>query len=116
MLKKTPSGIAIADEALLTKIYMIRDQKVMLDHYLAELYGVETKVLKQAVKRNIKRFPGDFMFELTMEESKSLRSQFVTLKRGQHSKYPPMAFTESGIYLEITFLSVIPIDFNSSVI
>ncbi len=58
----------------------------MLDRDLAGLYGVETKVLKQAVKRNIKRFPDDFMFELTKEEKQSLRSQNVTLKRGQHSK------------------------------
>ncbi len=78
-------------------IYQLRGQKVMLDRDLARLYGVETKVLKQAVRRNIKRFPGDFMIELTLDEDKSLRSQFVTLKRGGHSKYPPMAFTEQGV-------------------
>ena len=76
----------------------------MLDSDIAKLYGVETKVLKQAVRRNIERFPADFMFELTGEEWKevekfkhlSLRSQNVTLKtlRGKHSKYPPFAFTE----------------------
>ena len=69
----------------------------MIDTDIAMLYGVETRVLKQAVRRNIKRFPSDFMFELTKEEYKSLRSQFVTLKRGQHSKYFPFAFTEQGI-------------------
>jgi len=69
----------------------------MLDFDLAVLYCVETRVLKQAVRRNIKRFPLDFMFELTQDEYRSLRSQFVTLKRGQHSKYPPFAFTEQGV-------------------
>ena len=77
-----------------SKIYFIRNIKVMLDRDLAGLYGVETKVLKQAVRRNIKRFPDDFMFELTKEEKQSLRSQNVTLKKGQHSKYLPFAFTE----------------------
>ncbi len=69
----------------------------MLDSDLAEMYGVETRVLKQAVRRNIKRFPDDFMFELTKEENDILRSQFVTLKRGQHSKYLSFAFTEQGV-------------------
>jgi phage regulator Rha-like protein len=71
----------------------------MLDSDLAELYGVEIRVLNQAVKRNIKRFPSDFMFQLNEEESESLRSQFVTLKkgRGQHRKYLPYAFTEQGV-------------------
>ena len=68
-------------ERIVSKIFFIRDKKVMLDRELAPLYGVETKVLKQAVRRNIKRFPDDFMFELTKEENQSLRSQFVTLKR-----------------------------------
>jgi hypothetical protein len=70
-------------EQITSKIYLVRGVKVMLDRDLAELYGVETKVLKQAVKRNIKRFPKDFMFELTKSEEQSLRSQIVTLKRGQ---------------------------------
>ncbi|MBI4334126.1 MAG: ORF6N domain-containing protein [Chloroflexi bacterium] len=80
-------------------ILLIRKQKVMLDADLAELYGVETKVLVQAVKRNRERFPEDFMFQLNKEEVDFLRSQFVTLKkgRGQHSKYPPYAFTEQGV-------------------
>jgi phage regulator Rha-like protein len=80
-----------------TAILLIRGQKVMLDRDLAELYGVETRVLKQSVRRNIKRFPPDFMFELTRQENQSLRSQNVTLKRGQHSKYLPFAFTEQGV-------------------
>jgi len=82
-----------------SKIYFIRNIKVMLDRDLAGLYGVETKVLKQAVRRNIKRFPDDFMFELTKEEKQSLRSQNVTLKKGQHSKYLPFAFTEHGVLM-----------------
>lgn len=70
----------------------------MLDKDLAELYEVETKVLNQAVKRNISRFPDDFMFQLNKEEADILlRSQFVTLKRGQHYKYLPYAFTEQGV-------------------
>ena len=69
----------------------------MLDRDLAELYDVETKQLKRAVRRHINRFPVDFMFQLTKEEYQSLRSQFGTLKRGAHSKYPPMVFTEQGV-------------------
>ena len=84
-------------ERIASKIYLIRDIRVMLDRDLAELYGVETKVLKQAVRRNIKRFPDDFMFELTEDENQALRSQNVTLKRGKHSKYLPFAFTEQGV-------------------
>ena len=69
----------------------------MLDSALAELYGVETKQLKRAVRRNVRRFPSDFMFELTKAEYESLRYQFGTLKRGEHSKYLPLAFTEQGV-------------------
>lgn len=78
------------------KIIEIRGHKVLFDFDLAELYETSTKVLKQAVRRNINRFPEDFMFELTEEEWISLRSQIVTLKvgRGQHSKYLPFVFTE----------------------
>lgn len=84
-------------EALISKIVLIRGEKVMIDRDLAELYGVQTKVLKQAVRRNIDRFPDDFMFELTRDEHQLLRSQFGILKQGAHSKYPPMAFTEQGV-------------------
>ncbi len=81
------------------KIHELRGQRVMLDFDLADLYKTETKILKQAVKRNIKRFPEDFMFELTRDEYLSLRSQFVTLEkgRGKYSKYLPLAFTEQGV-------------------
>jgi hypothetical protein len=89
--------LAIPSERIEKAILLIRGQKVMLDKDLAELYGVETKQLKRAVRRNIHRFPSDFMFELTKGEYDSLRYQFGTLKRGQHSKYLPYAFTEQGV-------------------
>jgi len=89
--------ISIPEEVILTKIYFIREQKVMLDNDLAELYQVETKQLKRQVKRNLERFPEDFMFELTKEEYDFLRSQIGTLKRGAHSKYLPIVFTEQGV-------------------
>jgi len=80
-------------------ILLIHGQKVMLDADLAALYGVETRVLVQAVKRNLERFPEDFMFQLNKEEADFLTSQIVTLKRGrgQHRKYLPYAFTEQGV-------------------
>ncbi len=84
------------DEIIMNKIYLVRGHKVMLDKDLAELYGVETKVLKQQVKRNIERFPNDFMFELTQEEFSYLRSQFVTSSWGG-TRYMPMVFTEQGV-------------------
>jgi hypothetical protein len=83
-------------ERVTEKIYLIRGMRVMLDRNLAKLYGVETKVFKQAVKRNINRFPEDFMFELTGDEFKNLRSQFVTSSWGG-PRYVPMAFTEQGV-------------------
>ena len=82
MPKKAIQKLLLPTETITSKIYLIRCQKVMLDRDLAELYGVQTKVLKQAVRRNIDRFPSDFMFELTDNEQKSLRSQIVTLKKG----------------------------------
>ena len=83
------------------KIYEIRGQKVMLDFDLAEMYGVETKRLKEQVRRNIERFPAEFMFELTKEEVAISRSQIATLKTGQgyNIKYLPFAFTEYGIVM-----------------
>src|SRR4030067_3709491 len=80
-------------ERISSKIYLIHKEKFLLDSGLAELYGVETKQLKRGVKRNIDRFPNDFMFQLTRAEYNSLRSQIGTLKRGEHSKYLPFAFT-----------------------
>ena len=84
-------------EKIQSQIITIRGEKVLLDNTLADLYGVETKHLKRAVRRNSYRFPPDFMFELSREEFDSLRSQFGTLKRGEHSKYLPMVFTEQGV-------------------
>jgi hypothetical protein len=84
------------EETIASKIYIIRSQRIMLDTDLAVLYGVETKVLKQQVRRNAERFPEDFMFELTKEEFDGLRSQIVTSKRGG-TRYLPMAFTEQGV-------------------
>ena len=77
-------------------IVLIRGQRVMLDSDLAELYDVETKRLNEQVRRNPDRFPPDFMFQLSAEEWESLRSQIATLKRGEHRKYLPYAFTEHG--------------------
>lgn len=89
----------IEQQSVATLIYFLRGEKVLLDSDLAILYDVPTKVLKQAVRRNIDRFPEDFMFELTETEYDSLRSQFVTINegRGKHTKYLPMAFTEQGV-------------------
>jgi phage regulator Rha-like protein len=84
-------------EVIERKILFIRGEKVMLDGDLAELYGVEVKHLKRQVRRNIDRFPEDFMIELSKEEYESLRRHFGTLKRGEHSKYLPYAFTEQGV-------------------
>ena len=98
--------VSIPAESVENSILLIRGQKVILDRALARLYGVSTKVLNQAVKRNPERFPPDFMFQLTMEEARALqqtrlRSQIVTLKkpRGSHIKYRPYAFTEHGILM-----------------
>lgn len=90
------------------KIYEIRGQRVMLDFDLAVLYETETRRLKEAVRRNIDRFPGDFMFELSREEYNSLRTQIATLEsggRGKHSKYLPFAFTEQGVAMLASILN-----------
>lgn len=86
-------------EMIENKIYLVRGHKVMLDSDLAALYEVETRALIQAVKRNISRFPSDFMFQLNFQDVAALRSQIVTLKkgRGEHRKYAPYVFTENGV-------------------
>ena len=84
-------------ERIQNKILLLRGKKVLLDSDLAELYRVETGQLKRQVRRNIDRFPDDFMYELSKEEYNSLRCQFGTFKRGKHSKYLPFAFTEQGV-------------------
>ena len=91
-------------EIITNKIHFIRNQKVMLDFDLALLYEIETKVLKQAVRRNIIRFPDDFMFELTESEYKSLRSQIVTSNKGG-VRYMPFCFTEQGIAMLSSILN-----------
>ena len=95
-MAKATKALLIPDEIVMNKIYLIRGQKVMLDRDLAELYGVETKVLNQAVKRNNERFPEDFMFQLTAAEFENLKSQFVTSRWGGVRKMP-FAFTEQGV-------------------
>ena len=111
---KTIEKTALDLEELKSRIYIVRGKQVMIDRDLAELYGVETRVLNQAVRRNIERFPEDFMFQpegnelfslrLQIMEVTRLRSQFVTLnevyegtRRGQHTKYKPYVFTELGV-------------------
>lgn len=96
-MKDTPVPVSL--ELIKQKIFLIRNQKVMLDHDLADLYAVPTKVLKQAVKRNIARFPDDFMFVLTAHEHQILRSQIVTSRSSGWggTRYAPMAFTEQGV-------------------
>ena len=94
-------NLIISEEIISNKIYFIRNQKVMFDRDLAALYDIETRVLKQAVRRNISRFPEDFMFELSKIEYDSSRSQFVTLNKGRGSnlKYLPSVFTEHGVLM-----------------
>ena len=108
---KTNSIVKI--EEIEEKIFVIRGQRVMLDSDLAEVYGVETRRLKEQVRRNFSRFPKDFMFELSLDEMQSigsLRSQIATLnegdsKRGRHSKYAPFAFTEHGAVMLASVLN-----------
>lgn len=104
MIKNAGVDILPVDR-IVPNIYVVRDRKVMIDTDLAALYGVETRVLNQAVRRNPERFPEDFMFRLSEAEGQALRSQIVILNegedaslgRGQHSKYSPFAFTEQGV-------------------
>ncbi|HEC42592.1 MAG TPA: ORF6N domain-containing protein [Bacteroides sp.] len=96
----------------MSKIYLIRGKKIMLDRDLAELYGIETKVLKQTVRRNTNRFPSDFMFELSAEELHDWRSQFVTSNTDKMGlRYPPFCFTEHGVLMLSSYCSKIPLDF-----
>ncbi len=98
MAEERNEHIMLPDEIITNKIYLIRDEKVMLDRDLAELYGVETKYLKRQVRRNRLRFPDDFMFELTENELLLWRSQFGTSKAEKMGlRYPPFAFTETGV-------------------
>jgi phage regulator Rha-like protein len=103
-MTKVSKLLAIPDEIIMQKIYLIRVKKVMLDKDLAELYNVDTKQLKRAVRRNITRFPEDFMFELDTKEFNDLRSQFGTSSWGG-SRYSPMAFTEHGVLMLASVLN-----------
>lgn len=103
MVKKE-SVLVVPDEVVMNKIYIIRNQKVMLDADLADLYQVETRILNQQVKRNLKRFPDDFMFQLTQQEFENLISQIVTSNRGGTRKLP-LVFTEQGVAMLSGILS-----------
>lgn len=94
-MAKAKHSLVTIEEEIVNKIYLVRGKKIMLDLDLAEMYAVETKQLKRQVKRNIERFPKDFMFVLTGSEYKNLRSQFGTSSWGG-TRYMPMAFTEQG--------------------
>jgi hypothetical protein len=97
-MAKTAVTLSVAEEKILTKIHYIRGHKVMLDEDLAELYDVPTKRLNEQVKRNIDRFPSDFMFQLTPKEFEILKSQFATSSWGGR-RLPPFAFTEHGVLM-----------------
>ncbi len=98
MSAERTDNIMLPDEVVMTKIFIIRGQKVMIDRDLAELYGVETKRLKEAVRRNITRFPMDFMFEMTKAEFSNWRSQFATSNSDKQGlRYAPYCFTEQGV-------------------
>jgi len=96
--KSEGANLSTLEKVVEKRIFLIRGQRVMLSSDLAELYQVEVRALTQATKRNPKRFPPDFMFQLSMEEAKELlRSQIVILEQSQHLKYAPHAFTEQGV-------------------
>ena len=103
-MDNSENNTLIPDEVIMKKIYLLRGSKVMMDRDLAELYEIETKQLKRAVRRNISRFPEDFMVELNQEEFKVLRSQFGTSSWGG-SRYVPMAFTEHGVIMLASVLN-----------
>ncbi len=98
MVKKELQTL-VMEQKILSRIHVLRGEKVMLDRDLAELYGVETRVLKQAVKRNLDRFPKDFMFEMSKKELENWRSQNVTSKTSDKMglRYAPFCFTEQGV-------------------
>ena len=97
-MAKAAKMIAVADEAIMNKIYLIRGQKIMIDRDLAELYEVETKRLKEAVRRNSSRFPHDFMFEMNKKEFEIWRTQNATSKEDKQGlRYAPFCFSEQGV-------------------
>ena len=96
--------LTVTEQLTISKIYIFRNQRVMMDFDLAGIYGVETRRLKEAVRRNIERFPEDFMFELTQDEFQNLRSQIATSSWGG-SRYAPFAFTEHGAVMLASVLN-----------
>ena len=102
-MSKKDTQIMVPDEVIMNKIYLIRGKKVMLDRDLAKLYGIETKVLKQTVRRNVKRFPTDFMFEMSAKELQDWRSQIVTSNTDKMGLRSPQA-TEINIEIMRTFV------------
>ena len=103
-MSKKLTQLAITEHTVINKIYLIRGKKIMLDRDLAEMYRVETRVLTQAVKRNIERFPNDFMFQLNLSEFENLISQIVTSSWGGTRKLP-YAFTEEGVAMLSSILN-----------
>jgi phage regulator Rha-like protein len=117
-MAKSTKMIAVADEAIMNKIFVIRGQKVMIDRDLAELYEVETKRLKEAVRRNFNRFPKDFMFEMNKREFGNWRTQNATSKEDKQGlRYAPFCFTEQGVtMLSCVLSSVRAIEVNIQII
>ena len=103
-MAKKELQLLVAEQKILNRIYVVRGEKVMLDRDLAEMFGVDTKVFNQSVKRNLERFPKDFMFALNEKEWKNLRSQFVTSSWGG-VRYKPNVFTEQGVAMLSGILS-----------
>jgi len=103
-MSRTTKASIITDELIINNIYLIRGQKVMLDSDLAKLYLTEAKRLKEAVRRNIDRFPDDFMFQLTKDEYEILRTQIASSRWGG-TRYMPMAFTEQGVAMLSSILN-----------
>jgi phage regulator Rha-like protein len=104
-MTKKKTDIAIPDEVVINKIFIIREKKVMIDTDLAELYGVPTKRLNEQVKRNMKRFPEDFMFQLNQEEKQALIENFSHLNRLKYSPNLPFVFTEHGAVMLASVLN-----------
>ncbi len=106
-MSPTPATVPLSIEEITQRILIVRGKRVLLDVDLAAFYGVVTKAFNQQVRRNLARFPPDFMFQLNDDENTALRSQFVTLKnsRGQHRKYLPLAFTEHGAIMAAAILN-----------
>lgn len=105
-MKESENQIMLPEETIISKIYLIRDKKVILDRDLAQFYGIETRRLKEQVRRNIERFPEDFMFEFTKEELEAFRTQFgKTSKEIMGLRIAPFAFTEHGILMLASVLN-----------